>query len=325
MSKISVVIPVYNVEGYLCRCLDSVLSQTFKDFELILVDDGSMDNCGLICDEYANNDERITVLHQENQGQAKARNVALDWIFANSKCEYITFIDSDDWVHPQYLELLYKANELFGTSISQCLHIETDGAVEKKPITDEQIIVITAEKQYIEWYSAYMWGKLYSKSVWKNVRFSEGHLYEDVEIWYKILFSQEKISLVKKPLYYYFINMNGTVRSDWTPAKLTQVEAWDAQINFFSEYGNQRLLDCASEHMFQILRSQQIKIQESKEVSQQEKKKYTSILRQKLRLAILRFWRTPYYRKNKMWIIEGAYPSISWLYWTFMRIKKRIL
>ena len=101
MPKISVIVPVYNVEKYLRECLDSILVQTFTDFELILVNDGSQDSSGAICDEYAGKDKRITIIHQENQGQAAARNNAI----AIAKGEWIHFVDSDDVIHPQMLEI----------------------------------------------------------------------------------------------------------------------------------------------------------------------------------------------------------------------------
>ena len=102
MPKISVIVPVYKVEPYLHECVDSILAQTFTDFELILVDDGSSDNCGKICDEYAAKDSRIRVIHQENRGVSAARNAALD----AAKGEFIAFIDSDDVVNVYYLEVL---------------------------------------------------------------------------------------------------------------------------------------------------------------------------------------------------------------------------
>ena len=109
-DKISVIVPIYNVEPYLRRCIDSILAQTHVNFELILVDDGSPDHCGEICDEYAMHDDRIVVIHQKNCGVAAARNAGIDWTFANSDSEWLTFVDSDDYIHPEYLERLY--NEL---------------------------------------------------------------------------------------------------------------------------------------------------------------------------------------------------------------------
>ena len=106
---ISVIVPVYNVEKYLNRCIDSILAQTFTDFELILVDDGSPDNCGKICDEYAAKDSRIHVIHKANGGLSDARNAGIDWAFANSNSEWVTFMDSDDWIPDNYLFELYHA------------------------------------------------------------------------------------------------------------------------------------------------------------------------------------------------------------------------
>ena len=118
MAAISVIVPVYKVERYLKRCVDSILDQTFRDFELILVDDGSPDRCGEICEKYAEKDKRIVVLHRENGGLSAARNTGLDWIFANSNSTYVTFIDSDDWVHPQYLEILSRVIESNNVAVS---------------------------------------------------------------------------------------------------------------------------------------------------------------------------------------------------------------
>ncbi len=114
MSEISIIIPVYNAEKYLSRCIDSIFMQTFTDFELILVDDGSPDRCGLICDEYMRRDSRVRVLHQSNQGQAAARNNGVN--VANG--EWITFVDADDMVHPQMLEMLYRSVNEHSTLVS---------------------------------------------------------------------------------------------------------------------------------------------------------------------------------------------------------------
>ncbi len=101
MPSVSIIVPVYKVEPYLHRCIDSVLVQTLSDFELVLVDDGSPDNCGKLCDEYAENDVRIHVIHQENGGLSAARNAGLDCVFAISSSQWITSVDSDDWIHPR--------------------------------------------------------------------------------------------------------------------------------------------------------------------------------------------------------------------------------
>ena len=165
MPSISVIVPVYKVEPYIHRCVESIFAQTFTDFELILVDDGSPDNCGSICDDYATKDNRVTVIHQDNGGLSDARNAGIDWAFANSGSEWLTFIDSDDWVHPMYLEVLYCAVKDTGCSISVCGYNETDG---ETPYVDEaklQAEVVNTEDFYCEHNvnAVVAWGKLYKK------------------------------------------------------------------------------------------------------------------------------------------------------------------
>ena len=120
MANISVIVPVYKVEQFLSRCVDSILAQTYPDFEVILVDDGSPDNCGEICDGYARTDSRIHVIHQENGGLSAARNSGIDWTFENSDSRWLAFVDSDDWVHPDFLKVLYETAEQTLCKISAC-------------------------------------------------------------------------------------------------------------------------------------------------------------------------------------------------------------
>ena len=116
MALISVIVPVYNVEAYLVRCIDSILVQSFEDFELFLIDDGSPDRCGAICDEYAKRDKRIHVIHQQNKGLSEARNAGIECAL-HSDSEWITFIDSDDWVHPKYLQALIECAARFDADL----------------------------------------------------------------------------------------------------------------------------------------------------------------------------------------------------------------
>ena len=127
MAQISIIVPVYKVEPYLRRCVDSILNQSFLDFDLILVDDGSPDTCGVICDEYAAKDSRVHVIHQKNGGLSAARNAGIDWAFAHSDSSWLTFVDSDDWIHPQMLEALHNAVRKDDTSVAVCGYQETSG------------------------------------------------------------------------------------------------------------------------------------------------------------------------------------------------------
>ena len=120
MPKVSVIVPVYRAEAYLNDCVDSILSQTFLDLEVFLVDDGSPDGCGALCDAFAARDGRVSVIHQENQGQAAARNHAL----AKARGDWVCFVDSDDLIHPQMVERLLSAAEGSGAGISMCRMLE---------------------------------------------------------------------------------------------------------------------------------------------------------------------------------------------------------
>ena len=160
---------------------------------------------------------------------------------------------------------------------------------------------------------------------WENIRFPEGQIYEDVAIWYKILFTEDNIGLVKEVLYYYYINQAGTVRKDWTPAKLAQIKAWEDQISFFISNGNKNLLNYATMHLFQILQLHLYKISKSESVSWLEKYKYESFVRQKLRKAIFRFGGTPYYKQKKLSILSSAFPQSMWLYCAFLGKVKKFL
>lgn len=240
MEKISVIVPVYKVEPYLRRCVDSILGQTYPHFELILVDDGSPDNCGAICDEYAKIDERIHVIHQENSGVSAARNVAIDWAFDHSTSEWITFIDSDDWVHPRYLELLLKAAKESGSMISMCRYAKCGDEVQTFPEALDVWSRISPGEAYIigteEWgVSAYPWGRLYYKPLLRNIRYPEVPCWEDLRTTYKLLFACEQIAVLNAKLYYYYINQNGLSRSCKGSIQIYFIEALKENLAFFQK------------------------------------------------------------------------------------------
>ena len=137
MPQISVIVPVYRAEKFLHRCVDSVLGQTFRDFELILLDDGSPDGSGAICDAYAARDSRVRAIHQGNAGVCAARNTCLDWVLSNSDSQWIFFIDNDDWMHPETLESLHRAALEQGTKIAVCGYAQTEG--ENPAVSPEQL------------------------------------------------------------------------------------------------------------------------------------------------------------------------------------------
>lgn len=254
MPFVSVIVPVYKVEPYIRRCVDSILAQTYTDFELILVDDGSPDNCGKICDEYAEKDKRIHVIHQENGGLSAARNSGIEWTFKNSDSEWITFIDSDDWVHPEYISLLLYCANKYNSPISMC---------QMNFCEDYRINELTgAECQLREVEEAYEDGsldpnsscaRLYKREMFRNIKFPQGKLHEDRFTTYKLLFQCKKMPVVCEQLYYYFMNSDGIVHSEWTLRRLDDVEATENQLEYFEKNGFERAYMYTLKNYVQLL------------------------------------------------------------------------
>ena len=243
MATISIIVPVYKVEPYLCRCVDSILYQSFSDFELILVDDGSPDNCGAICDEYAAKDSRVHVIHQKNGGLSAARNAGIDWAFAHSDSSWLTFVDSDDWIHPQMLEALHNAVRKDGTSVVVCGYEETGGV---DPVVLPERLgssLWTPEDFYVRHNcnAVIACGKLYEKSCFETLRYPAGKIHEDEYVTYQILFRFPQISVIPAPLYAYFVNTQGITKCAWTPKKLDAWGALEERIRFFHETGRTEL------------------------------------------------------------------------------------
>ena len=238
MPQISVIVPVYKVELYIRRCIDSILAQTFSDYELILVDDGSPDKCGAVCDEYAKQDNRIHVLHQENAGLSVARNTGIDWTFSHSDSKWLTLIVRDDWVHPRYLEALFLAVQKTGLPLATVAHKRTDGQELK---IDESLLeakVMTTLSCYCNkaMIALAPWGKLYRKDLFQDIRYPRGRLQEDEFTTYKLLFLCEKMACVWQPLYAYFQNPAGiTNAANQRKRCLDKIDATIEQIVFFSQ------------------------------------------------------------------------------------------
>lgn len=185
MPAVSVIVPVYKVEQYLAECIDSILAQTFTDFELILVDDGSPDNCGEICEEYKKKDNRIIVIHKENGGLSDARNKGIDI----AKGEYLTFVDSDDLIHIDYLNTLYSLVKEYDADISMCSMEEfPDGSncsLDTHPSDQNLPLIYSGKEACLHIYemdglvSVTAWGKLYAAHLFSNLRFPYGRINED--------------------------------------------------------------------------------------------------------------------------------------------------
>ena len=217
MAEISIIVPVYNVEKYLENCIESILNQTFKDFELILVDDGSIDNSGKICDIYKKKDSRIKVIHKNNGGLSSARNTGLD--IACGK--YVGFVDSDDSIHPKMYEVLYNLIEKYKSDISCCNYKYTYDISNQnhEELNLNEVIemsnIESIEKLYDKDLGVKLvvaWNKLYHKRLFDKIRYKVGRLHEDEFMAHRILYNSKKITYVDNELYYY-LQREGSIMS----------------------------------------------------------------------------------------------------------------
>lgn len=316
MPTISVVVPVYKVEQYLDRCVQSILNQTYQDFELILVDDGSPDNCPALCDEYANKYDYVRVIHQENGGLSAARNTGIEWALKNSDSEWITFIDSDDWVHPQYLELLLKANMRYNSliSLSKLDFIDHYENPKRLPDSIDYQLLRPEDIYYDDSYDATAaCARLYRINLFEEVRFPVGKWHEDTFTTYKLYFSINKVAVVNEELYYYFQNPESIVHVSWNPRKMDLFEATENQLVFFKEKKN--------DEMYRMVLNRYIKniIWNMKLTKNDPKlKKYYFQLRKKLRLVLARHkkYLGLTYKKD-INIYKYAYPLSAKIYRKF--------
>ncbi|TNC82678.1 MAG: glycosyl transferase [Oleiphilus sp.] len=237
---ISIVVPVYKVEEILARCIDSILVQTYTHFELILVDDGSPDDCGRICDEYAQKDSRIQVIHQENSGLSEARNSGID----RATGRYIAFIDSDDWIHPDYLTYLYSKITTYDADIACCGLVKTSGETPPSDGIKEEIRLFSNEEAIAQHFSpnhvqiVVAWAKLYDINLFKDVRYPKSKLHEDEFTTYLLLYAARKIVFSNLPFYYYYQRPDSLIGAGFRIEKrLAALEAYTQRADFLSRVG----------------------------------------------------------------------------------------
>ncbi len=239
---ISVIIPVYQVEKYLQRCMDSVLAQTYEKMEIILVEDGSPDGCPAICDAYAKKDSRVTVIHQKNAGLSGARNTGIELAGGN----YLAFVDSDDYLAPDYLEQLYEACVKTDSDMSVCRweYVKGEAIPERG---NGEIKVFTGRQMMGNFYvpdGAYFvvaWNKLYKRELFEEIRYPMGRIHEDEATTYKIYDKVSKAAYVDRSLYGYFVAPSSITRG-FNPRRLDWVRAVAERIDFFEEKGYKELM-----------------------------------------------------------------------------------
>lgn len=232
-EKISVIVPIYNVEKYLNRCVKSILKQTYKNIEVILVDDGSTDDSGKICDQLAEKDDRIKVIHKKNGGMSDARNAGLEIVSG----EYIAFVDSDDWVSPVMFERLYATLKKYDTELVVCEPIYAyETYIEGRQLSGKSFELSKREATELliedRKFRSVVWNKLYDKRLWSDIRFPKGKHYEDVHIVYKIYDMCERIAFLDQGLYYYFQRSQSIVHSVKIESHMELIYAVEERLKF---------------------------------------------------------------------------------------------
>ena len=247
---ISVIVPVYRVEEYLERCVKSILSQTYKNLEVILVDDGSPDQCPAICDACAEKDARVKVIHQEIKGLSGARNAGID----AASGEYLAFVDSDDYVSPHFIEELYQLLQDTGCAIGQCRfsYVKGDGLVEEG---DSAFCIYRGESLMEQLYGpeekatcfVVAWNKLYWAELFKEtgIRYPEGRIHEDEATTYRLFHEAKKLAFLDRALYGYYTENGGSITSVFSAKRLQWLTAHEERIAFFKKNGYEKLLPAA--------------------------------------------------------------------------------
>lgn len=232
MDLISVIIPIYNVEQYLNQCLQSICMQSYKNLEIILVDDGSSDHGPEMCDEWAEKDSRIHVIHKKNGGLSEARNVGISC----AKGEYIAFVDSDDWVEKDLYQKLWNELHKNNAQIAACRIVKAfESTLESQKIYSEQKIFTSKEALQTllmgRDFCAVAWNKLYRRDVIGDIRFPVGRLHEDEFFTYRVIANASRLVLVPEAQYYYR-QRSGSIMDKWTIKHLDSLDAFNERLRF---------------------------------------------------------------------------------------------
>lgn len=234
---ISVIVPIYKVEAYLDRCVQSIVNQTYQNLEIILVDDGSPDNCGAMCDAWAEKDERIKVIHKQNGGLSDARNAGM----ASANGAYIGFIDSDDYIAPEMYRLLMDRMDADRSDIAACgvEMVFEDGSAPKR-LTSEGCCVLdrdSAMEAVIKetWLKQPVWYKLYKTDLVLNIPFPVGKYHEDVFWTWQAVARAGRVSVLDVPCYYY-VQRNGSIMAErYSLRRLDAIEAKQQRLSFLED------------------------------------------------------------------------------------------
>ena len=276
-ALISIIIPVYKVEKYLEKCIQSVINQTYENLQIILVDDGSPDNCGKICDEYAERDQRIEVIHKSNGGLSDARNKGLEI----AKGEYIGFVDSDDYIEADMYEVLYNLLKQYNADVSICnFYTVSQGKIAIKNvdsgIKEYTRIEILKEILLDNNIQSYAWNKLYKKDLFDEIKYPVGKKYEDIGTTFYLLEKCNKVVVTGKPEYYY-INRQDSIVNNVTETTITDYIELIMQRYDYIEENIKELSSYNKNYLKRILKTAEQDIKGLSEVGDYTKKKYEEL------------------------------------------------
>ncbi|MBO7253356.1 MAG: glycosyltransferase family 2 protein [Oscillospiraceae bacterium] len=322
MPEISVIVPVYKAEAYLHSCVDSILNQTFSDIEVFLVNDGSPDKCVSICDNYAQKDVRVRVIHQENQGQAAARNHAL----MHAAGKWICFVDSDDLIHPQMLQRLYDAAVTRQAGIAMCPMVEAhqlpenfydqpEDFAEVLQMNEQTLLQLYDRDEYPSWVAC---AKLIRKEYIEKHFFCQGRVYEDNEAVCHWMYQTEKLIRLSAPMYYYRTNPGSTTQRNFSIKKLDYLWALENIIRFYDSVGymdmKQRFALRYGAEVPGCANGLRYELQSPHLVKKLEKQTVQFVREQKIRLPL----------ELREQIFDAVHPKLIRVYWPVKGIVKRI-
>ncbi len=247
-----------------------------------------------------------------------AGNPAMAWVLVTRSCEWICFVDSDDWVHSRFLERLLYCAKKEGVKVASCGFLKTN-CYKPEEMTIKIPVKIPVSDDYIrkdKRIVAYPWGRLYHCSLWENIRFPAGRLWEDVATIYRVLFSVDSVAHLDEELYYYYVNPNGTVNRPWSPNRMDEFLAYEEQLEFFKDKSEYR-------EIYETLQGTYIRAisysyfkEQNSDLPPDEKRQYAKILRKKIRCALKKYWKSAGITlSNDRHVFDTAYPNLMQVYW----------
>ncbi len=319
---ISVVLPIYNVEDYLEKCMDSVLNQTYSNIEIILVDDGSPDSCPKMCDEYVKKDKRVKVVHKENGGLSDARNAGIK----ASNGEYITFIDSDDYVDKDYIEFLYNTIKKENADIAIGAHrvLYDSGKIIEKATHENSILKpkkVLERILYDDGIDLSAWGKLYKISLFEDIKFPKGRLFEDSATTYMLVDKSKKIAINSESKYNYIIRKDSISNAKFSPKKMDLITS----TREMSEYIKNKYPDlenAANRRLMYAYLSTLSQLAKCKEKYPKEEKEMTTYIK-KHGNEILKDSRVPKRDKFGILSLKFGFSFYKFMWRLYLKVTKR--